>query len=589
MISIKIGGAAGQGVFVLGRSLGRLFLKEGFYVFGYPEYPSLIRGGHNAYQIILSSNKIYSPLDRNDIILALNKQAIKFHKPHLSEKGFIITDESIEIEGENIIKSPLTKIISEVGGNARMLNIALMGEMAALMNLNLNNINEIIESEFSKKGEKIVEINQLVAKNAYDYIKEHYPNTKIVLPEKPEKRKRYYIGGNESLGLGFIKGGLKFYSAYPMTPASSLLHFLVKKAEKHKINVIQSEDEIAAANMAVGAAFSGLRAATGTSGGGFALMTETVGMAALAETPIVFFIAQRTGPSTGMPTWTEQADLFQALGASQGEFLRIILAPQNAEDMIYIGSSALNLAEKYQLPVIILSDKFLSESHYTVEDITTEPIERGKIADNLPNLNVGERFKRYLLTDDGISPRTFPGMANGEHVATSYEHEEDSYSTENFEMRAKQVNKRLKKLRLIEKEAYKPEIIGEGDVDIITWGSHFGIAHLTQKMLKEEGINVRVVNFRWIYPLFKHMVDGLNEKRIIVENNRTGLFEKLLRMELNFNVTASIRKFNGRPMFPIQLKEKIKEVLNDEFKQKIYLIEKEEFEPYEYYSPWRYE
>ncbi len=597
--SFKIGALAGEGAFVAGRTLGKVFARAGYHVVGYPEYPSLIRGGHNAYQVLVSDQKVHSPRQTVDVVIAVNKEAVLFHKDNLNKNGILVYDEMINDENLDIredikkIKIPAMKIINELKASPKMKNTVFVASALAVVDFPLEIFLQMLKEEFSRKGEEIVSLNQKVAEKAYDFVKQNFSSelklTKIGSPTP-------YFSGNEAVGLGAIAGGLKLYAAYPMTPASSVLHYLTAQAKKHNIVVVQTEDEIAAANVAVGANFAGKRAMTGTSGGGFALMTETVGMAALAETPVVFFLAQRTGPSTGMPTWTEQADLYQALGASQGDFLRVILAPGSTEQAFYLTAEALNIAEKYQLPVILMSDKFLAESHFTTKvDQSKVKIERGKLildSSNLPELKPGEKFKRYELTEDGISPRTVPGVKNGEHVATSYEHEEDSSTTEHFGERVKQVHKRWhKKLKTMEKENLsKPDVYGEGKIAIAVWGSQLLPALDAQKMLKEEGIEVAVLHFKWLYPLFKEAITSVwnrFEKIIMFENNSTSQFARLLRAETSLYPSITVTKYNGRQFFPEQIVEVMKKLKENNYSEN-HVDVTEEKENYEYYKPWKY-
>ncbi|MGB9719742.1 MAG: 2-oxoacid:acceptor oxidoreductase subunit alpha [Candidatus Anstonellales archaeon] len=590
--SFKIGGAAGEGVMVMGRTAGKLFTRGGYYVFGYPEYPSLIRGGHNSYQIRISDEKILSPSKYTNIVVALNKNGVKFHKDSLAKDGILLYDSAIDISGlemrEDVIKCalPVLDLLKEANAEARMANVLLLGAMIALVKYPVEMLNEAIRQEFSRKGEEIVNKNIAAARVAYEYVMKNF---KTPIDIKPVGQPKIYISGNEAVGVGAIAAGMKFYAAYPMTPATNLLHFLVQKQKEERIVIVQTEDEITAAQMMIGAFYAGARGMVGTSGGGFALMTESVGMSALAETPSVFYLAQRVGPSTGMPTWTEQADIFQVLGASQGEFLRIILAPGDVEESFYQTAEAFNLAEKYQLPVFILTDKFLAESHYTADSLDGEKItiNRGKVAQNLAPLGEGERFHRYMITEDGISPRTFPGMENGEHVASSYEHREDSFTTEDFDERTEQVNKRAKKLEKILEESRQPDVYGDSGLTLVVWGSQKGPALEAQKILRSQNIDIRVVHFSWLYPIDAKKVSDVlgNGKKVIAENNSTGMFAKLLKMEAGIEFDTTILKYTGRQFFPEQLEMAVKEAMNGRRK----IVIKEGFDNYEFYYPYKYE
>ena len=592
-VVFRIGAMAGEGAFVMGRTIGRIFARGGYNVHGYPEYPSLVRGGHNSYTIVVSDEHARSPRQKAQVLLAVNREALIFHKDSMAENGVILYDSGLDTssmkfrEDIKLVPLPVSDVLKEAGAATIMKNIAIISAGLSALSYPLEPLLKVIEEEFSRKGDEVVNLNKKVAELMYN---KDFDKANISL--KPlDKSAKVYASGNEIAALGALAGGLGFYSAYPMTPASALLHTLVAKMEKdlHNVAVVQSEDEISAAQMAIGASYAGVRAMTGTSGGGFALMTEGVGMAALAETPIVFYIAQRTGPSTGMPTWTEQADLIQMFGASQGDFLRVILAPGTIEENYELTAEALNIAEKWQLPVILLTDKFLAESHFSMDIPEKVPeINRGKlITEDLPQLTPGTRYKRYALTEDGVSPRPIPGVKNGEHVATSYEHWEDSFTTEDFDMRVKQVDKRASKIKGLYADQPKPSVYGDGSLTLAVWGSHLNQALDAQKILKAEGINVRILHFKWLYPLDpKKVKEVWKEKTIMFENNSTGQFTNLLFMQTGIKPEGLALKYNGRPWFPEELVKIAKDAIQNGIKEEYKL--KEEFENYEFFTPWRY-
>ncbi|MDD5023295.1 MAG: 2-oxoacid:acceptor oxidoreductase subunit alpha [Candidatus ainarchaeum sp.] len=593
---IKVGGQAGQGANVVGRTLAKIFARSGLNVIGYPEYPSLVRGGHNVYQIRVSKNKIYSPVEKCNIIIALNKDAVFFHHKYLQEPGAIIYDSGVDVSNLNLDKKimlyplPIKEILEKGGGDAKMENIVMAGALLSLIGYPLDEFNNILEETFSRKGKEVVEVNQNCAKISYDYVKNNLKSENFPLKiSKGTEKGKMIIGGNEAAGMGAIAGGLRFYAAYPMTPASGVLHYLAEVERKANIVVKHTEDEIAAINYAVGAAYAGVRAMTGSSGGGFALMTETIGMAALAETPLVIYLAQRTGPSTGMPTWTEQADLKFALNASQGDFLRVIFAPGSIEESFYLTAEAFNIADKYQLPVMVLTDKFLAESHFSCEEFDQSEIkiERGKIAKNLPKMESMERFKRYKITNDGVSERSFPGEPNGMHVATSYVHDETGYSTESFKIRNEMVKKLEKKLPYILKELPKPKIYGKenAEITVVVWGSQLLPALDALKMLENKGIAVNVLHFSVVFPIDEKEILGILSKckrTVMVENNSTAQFAGILREYTGFVPDFYVLRFDGRQFFPENIVEKIIEIKNSDFKgeKKLVVSEKEDFEYY---------
>ncbi|HNT60550.1 MAG TPA: 2-oxoacid:acceptor oxidoreductase subunit alpha [Candidatus Bilamarchaeaceae archaeon] len=595
-----IGAEAGAGTAVTGRTLTKVFTRGGFHVVGYPEYPSLIRGGHNTYQIRVSDKKIHSPVKKNDVVVALNRNGIIFNRDSVKKGGVLIYDSGVDAaglkmpEGVDIFPVPIRQIIEENKLDQRMANTVTVGISLGLIGYPMDDFFLILEKEFSRKSREIVDLNIKAAKAGFDYAKKNFKgNFKFTLKPISREKKRMIIGGNEAFAMGAVAGGMKLFAAYPMTPASSVLHYLAEKERHFNIVVKQTEDEIAAIEYAIGASYAGVRASTSTSGGGFSLMVESLGLAALSETPIVVFLAQRTGPSTGMPTWTEQADLRFALHSSQGEFLRVILAPGTVDEEFYLGAESFNLADKYQIPVILLSDKFLSESHFSADRFEWEKvrIERGEILSSIrKKLAPMERFARYKLTKSGISPRVFPGTPEGMHVATSYEHREDSFSTEDFEMRASMVEKRERKQKLLEKEIPLPKIYGKKDapISIICWGSQVLPAVDALPLLEKGGIHANVIHFSYLYPLPKKIRKLLKSAKhtILFENNSTGQFAGMLKEFLSFRPNVLALKYDGRQFFPEEIAEAVENAHKQKFRRKkVRVVDMGEFE---YYNPAAY-
>ncbi len=597
----KIGGQAGDGSMVTGRTLGKTFTRGGLNVVGYPEYPSLARGGHNTYQVRVSDQQVYSPTQKSDLIVALNSDAVLFHKDKISENGGLIYDESIDMskfELRSDIKRypvPFGRIVEELKALPQMKNTIALGATLALINYPFEKLESVIRDEFLRKGEEVVKQNIAVAKAGFDHIKNNFKPEDFPKKVKPisEKRKML-VGGNEAAGMGAIKGGLKLFASYPMTPASTLMHFIADKEYEYGIIMKHAEDEIAAMNYAVAAGFAGARSMCCTSGGGFSLKVEALGLAAESESPVVVYVGQRVGPSTGMPTWTEQGDLKFAVNASQGDFLRVVLAPGDVQESFELAAKALNLAEKYQLPVIIMSDKFLGESHFSTDrfDDSMIRIERGKIVKNLPKLKPNERFKRYAFTKDGVSPRPLPGEQNGMHVCSSYEHNEYGFSSESFTNRAKMVQKRARKLKLLLRDLDPPKIFGERDAEItlICWGSQKLPVLDALKLLGAEGIKANAIHFSNVFPLDAKKVKALlkmYKNTIVVENNSTGQFAGLLREYVGFTPKFKMLKYDGRQFFSEQIAHEVKALRQNNWKGKkeIHVIEDED---YEYYNPARY-
>jgi len=595
---LKIAGQAGAGVMTVGRAMVKCFTRGGYHAIGYPEYPSLIRGGHNTGQVRISDKPINSPLQTQNLVIALNKDAVFYHMDTMASGGLIIYDELVDIgkfrirDDVRMAPLPLSKLTQEVGGTEQMKNTVALGAALAAVDYPFEILQGILRDEFKRKGEDVVSKNVGAAKAGYDYVK---GKGIMAASIKPLSDKRSIIlTGNEAIALGAIQGGMKFFAAYPMTPASSILHYLIENERKFDLVVKQTEDEIAAINYAIGASYAGVRSMTGTSGGGFSLMCEALGMAAMSETPVVVALVQRIGPSTGFPTWTEQADLRFALHASQGEFLRVVLAPGDVRECFSLTAEAFNLAERYQIPVLVLSDKHLSETLFSTEKFETRKmrIDRGKIAKDLPELAPMTRWKRYELTADRISPRALPGTPSGVHVCSSYEHDETGFSSESFQMRAKQVDKRAGKLAALLEDIPKPAVYGDkkAEIAIIGWGSVKLPALDALPLLEKMGIKARFVHFSYVYPLDPKAVKSAlrgAKTTVIVENNSTAQFEGMLREYAGREADFTILKYDGRPFFPEQIAAEIKKLSDAGFKgqKTIRVVETDEME---YYNPQKY-
>jgi 2-oxoglutarate ferredoxin oxidoreductase subunit alpha len=592
----KIAGQAGAGVMTTGRLLVKCFTRGGYHAIGYPEYPSLIRGGHNTVQVRISDKPIHGPLQHPDLVIALNKDAVFYHMESMASGGMIIYDQLIDVSKFKVrddVKMhplPLSKLTHEAGGTEQMKNTAALGAALAAVDYPFEVLEGIMGDEFRRKGEDVIKKNVGAAKAGYDYVKANsIRNHKTVKPLSDKRS--VIITGNEAITLGAIRAGCKFYSAYPMTPASTILHYMIENEKAFGLVVKQTEDEIAAINYAIGASYAGARAMVGTSGGGFALMVEALGMAAISETPIVVALAQRVGPSTGMPTWTEQGDLRFALHASQGDFPRVVLAPGDVQECFFLSAKAHNLAEKYQLPVIIMSDKNLSESVFSTErfDQSKVEIERGKIARDLPPLPPMTRWSRYELTEDGVSPRALPGTPNGIHVATSYEHDETGFSSESFGMRVKQVRKRARKLDSLMHEIPAPARYGpeKAEITLVGWGSTKLAALDALPMLEKAGITANFVHFTHVFPLDEKAVREALEgagRLVMLENNSTAQFAGILRQYTGVAMDFHMLKFDGRPFFPEQITEEMVRLKGAGYKggKEIVVVEKEDLE---YYNP----
>ncbi len=557
----KIGGEAGFGIMTTGLSFSKISARLGYEVFDYIEYPSLIRGGHNAYEVVVSHEKIRTSTGLIDMLVCLNEQTFHLHKSRLSQSAYIVYDnEEFQPETDRqLIHVPFKKILSELKGQQIMKNTIALGASLALMGTDLSELNSLFTQQFGKKGLEVVAFNEQFAEKGYTYIKETYPQLIQPLLKKVTHEPQLVLTGNEAFSLGAVIADCRVYVAYPMTPSSSVLTTLAGWQEKTQMIVRHAEDEIAVINTALGSSFSGVRSAVGTSGGGYALMVESVSFAGIAEIPIVVFVAQRPGPATGMPTWTEQGDLLFTVFSGHGEFPKIVLAPGDAEEMITLTAEAFNLADVYQLPVIVMSDMLLSESHSSINESFVHSfaksyrVNRGKI---LTELSEGTRYNRYdASSSDGISPRLIPGVKGFYYQANSYEHLEDGHTTESGEERIKQVEKRKKKIQTYMQSDFQgPKVIGDFDsaqIVFISWGSSKNVLVAARKKLAENGKNTAILHFTHLYPLDKKRLASFiktDKTYVLVENNSEGQFGKLLQMETGLQFIKQILRFDGRPL-----------------------------------------
>ncbi|EEH97306.1 MULTISPECIES: 2-oxoacid:acceptor oxidoreductase subunit alpha [Clostridium] len=540
--NILIGGSAGQGLDTLSDFLERSIKKFGFYVFSNKDYMSRVRGGHNFIQIRFGENKIYSHKNELDLILALDENTISYHKDRLKDDGIIISDKSIKNEYKKIIKLPLIETAKGLSLSKAFTSVAA-GVILKYFSIDLENIDKYFSSKLS---EDIRNKNIQAVKLGYDLIESKHKMQGNDLSD------HILINGNNAIALGAIAGGLDFYSAYPMTPATSIMTYLAKKQVETGMVVDQAEDEIAAINFAIGASYAGARAMTGSSGGGVSLMVESFGLAGITETPIVIVDSQRPGPATGLPTRTEQSDLSFLLTASQGEFSRILISVRNAEDAFYKTVKALNLADKYQTVVILLTDQYLADSNITIPKYNLNNIEIERYISNGEELKEDEEYKRYKVTQSGISPRMIPGNSKNQVVLVdSDEHTEESHITEEAEVRNAQMEKRMKKLELIKKDIEEPEFIGKEDLEILLlgFGSTYGALKDAVEELNNQGEKVGALSFGDIYPLPEESLRkyAKQAKKIInVEQNFTGQLGKLITQETGILMTYSILKYDGR-------------------------------------------
>lgn len=539
MYNLLIGGAAGQGIDTTAAILEKALKKSGYFVFTVRDFMSRVRGGHNFSVIRFGTEVITSHNEKLNGIIALNDETVTLHKDKLKENGFILCDSSLSAKGDNIIKLDMYKMAKELG-NAKVSGSIAVGAVLKLFGESLDFANEVIRTAVK---EQYLEVNIKALRTGYDSLDTRFEHLDGNFSDW------MLISGSKALAMGAIAAGLKFYSAYPMSPSTSVMEFLASKSNEAGIVVEQAEDEIAAINMALGASYAGARAMTGTSGGGFCLKVEALGFSGIAEIPLVAVDVQRPGPATGLPTRTEQSDLKFVISAAQGEFPRMVIALRNHTDAFYQTIRAFHMAEKYQIPVILLSDQYLGDSTATVEPYDLKKI---KIAEHAQPEEIQGEYLRYRLTEDGVSPRLIPGNPVHFVSADSDEHDEYGFITESAAVRKDMMDKRMRKLKKLQEELLEPEFIGEEGCGILLlgWGSTYGPLAEAVKLLndKEPGKYGALV-FSDVYPLPVKSLTRLApkaEKIINVEQNATGQLAGLIRETTGIECTSHVLKYDGR-------------------------------------------
>ena len=541
--SVLIGGAAGQGSRKAGLIIAKIFNNLGYRILIYDDYQSLIKGGHSFSLIRISDKEPFSHSKEIDFLLALDERTIEEHEKDLSKEGIVVFNKD-RIESNEGTGIAIETIVKECCGIPIMANTALIAGFAKIAGVEWNVLEQVLRKEIEREIEKNLEI----AKKAFD------ENQQLIEIKKLKNNSRPLLTGNEAVALGGIKAGLETYFAYPMTPATGILHYLAEHSQDLNVCVSQLENEISVINAAIGSAYAGRRSMVGTSGGGFALMTEALSMAVQAETPIVIVESQRPGPASGVATYQAQGDLLFSLFAGHGDIVKFVIAPGDANEAFYWTARAMNLAWKYQTPVIVLIDKELSESTYGFSEEKSVKKEEGKMWDEKGD------YKRYLDLKDGISPLAFPG-AKGIVKATSYEHDEFGITTEDSKAIKKMQEKRMRKFELMKEEAEKMQsvnVFGESKTALVCFGSTKGAAKEAA-----EKLGLKMVQPLVLEPFpeeqIKKALKG-SEKIICVENNASGQLAKLLSCH-GINVDERVLKYDGRPFFREELEEQIKKII----------------------------
>ncbi len=572
---IAVGGAPGQGIETAGKSISQICARYGLNVFTYTAYQSLIRGGHSFLSIRISSEPVANHGDKIDLIIALDVNSVEKHLPHVSPGGALIynsDDVKQEPERDDIQLCPISykELTNDPDRKKIMLNVCASSVALQLVGIDLAVLEDIIVlSLLKRKGQAMVDANIAAARASYNYAAEHF--TPFDVQFEKQETPLAFGSGNTLMAMGGAAAGVKFYAAYPMSPSTGILHWMAPNARDLSIMVRQCEDEISVINMVIGAAHAGCRAMCATSGGGFALMSEAIGSAAMMEIPIVVINVQRGGPSTGLPTKTEQGDLWQVLGASQGDFPKIVVAPTSIMDGFDTMPEIFNLVDKFQCPGIVLTDLLLAEGHTTFapDAINWQPkIDRGELITSSDQTD-GE-YLRYQITDSGISPRVLPGTPGHMHVVATDDHDEDgtliSDEFTNPHKRRNIMEKRQRKMDGIVKLLPPPTFEGpeDAEVTLIGWGSTHSVIGEAAQLLNEAGIATNHIHFKWLYPIDEDTVNEVLAKSahaIIVECNYTGQFARFLRGETGFKADGQIRKYDGEPFMPHHIVDGARELL----------------------------
>ena len=583
-LTIKIGGAAGQGVESGGAGLTKALMHAGAHVYGFGDYMSRIRGGHNFFILTMDdSHEVYSNSAPVHILVALGTETLKEHINEVIEGGSILVDDEFPVSDSDLkvieknkltlCKLPVNKLASDIGGNKIYSNTGLLGGAAALLGLDFKYLDEVIRENFGRKSSEVADKNAQIGFEAYKQTQIKYLSSfKWKLNYKAHKKQRMLIHGNDSFAIGAFAAGCRFISAYPMTPATSIIEWFAKH---HKYGAVTKhvEDEIAAAIMAIGANHAGVRSMTATSGGGFSLMVEALGLAGMTETPVVIVNVQRGGPSTGLPTRTEQPDLLFILNASHGEFPRIVYAPGSHKDCFLTGIKAFNMAEKYQTPVLVLSDLQQSSSLNDVDassfDLNKATIDRGKLLTKQDLDKMTEPYLRFKFTEDGISPRALPGHPKSVYASVTDEHNETGHIFEEKQNRIKMFEKRMMKETTALKDINLPSIYGPQDADttLVSWGGNYGVCKDTVDMNErgEFGKNGKI-NLIYFQDMWPFPAEGIKQifskvkKPVLVESNFSGQLGKLLMMTTGYKIKDKILRFDGRSFYPEEIKKELERI-----------------------------
>ena len=578
--AIGIGGAAGQGIATPGNIFARIFARRGLRLNAYNAYQSLIRGGHTFLTIRASDGPVWSMGDALDMMIPLNQDTIDRHLHVMPTGSSVIFDEakikpSDAPEGVQLCPLPIKELAA---GDKLAGNTVAVAVVLNMLGIEFADLEDALERIFARKGDAVVASNREIAQRGYDYAAANFTAFPYKVPRL--SKGLAVVTGNEAAGMGALAAGVKFYAAYPMSPSTGVLTYIARHARELGVIVRQVEDELGVMNMVIGAAHAGCRAMCATSGGGFALMTEAIGMSGMIETPIVCIDVQRAGPATGVPTKTEQGDLWQMLGAGQGDYPRLIVAPTSHSDLFNTIPELFNLTDRYQCPGLVLSDLLISEGTASIdpEELNFHPtIDRGQMifpngdSENPYGGSNDNSYLRYKNTESGISPRAVPGVLGHIHVAATDEHDEDgtiiSDEFTNPHKRRMMVEKRARKMTTVLGAIQPPELVGpeSAEFTLVGFGSTWGvILEAIEKLANDDGMIGNQLHIKWIVPFHADVVSKILHKAktvIIVENNYSGQFARYLRSETGFKASGYIRKYDGEPFMPHHIVDGVKVIL----------------------------
>ncbi|ARB40879.1 2-oxoglutarate ferredoxin oxidoreductase subunit alpha [Mammaliicoccus sciuri] len=576
-ISWKVGGQQGEGIESTGEIFATAMNRQGYYLYGYRHFSSRIKGGHTNNKIRVSSKPVRAISDDLDILIAFDQETIEVNYHEMLEGSIIIADEKAKPQNPEdskaqLVSLPFTGVAKELG-TALMKNMVAVGATCAVMDLDTKVFESLIKDLFGKKGESVVDLNIQALNEGYRLMSEQMDDLQSEHTLEPtDSEGHLFMIGNDAIGLGAVAAGVRFMAAYPITPASEIMEYMIDRLPALGGTVIQTEDEIAACTMAIGSNYAGVRSFTSSAGPGLSLMMESIGLSGMTETPLVIVNTQRGGPSTGLPTKQEQSDLMQMIYGTHGDIPKIVLAPTSASDAFYLTVEAFNLAEEYQCPVILLSDLQLSLGKQTVESLDYSKVEirRGALVEgDLEKQEDKAYFKRYALTDSGISPRILPGTKGGIHHVTGVEHDEEGKPSESAENRQKQMDKRMRKTAqlLIDEPVESNEKYEEADILYVGFISTAGAIEEAISRLDQQNVKVNHIQIRQLHPFPTDFVqEALNKakKVVVAEHNYQGQLSNIIKMNINHqNKIINQTKYDGTPFLPHEIEDKALEIVSN--------------------------